>query len=75
MSTTSRPNSPPAKTLSACLVLLVVEFLHGTLRVILLVPRVRDLPSRISAREPALSFEGCDTDLPLKDQSVPESLW
>jgi hypothetical protein len=46
MSSTSQPNFPLAKTLFTWLVLLVVEFLHGTLRVILLVPRVGDLPSR-----------------------------
>jgi len=46
MSTTSQPNFPLAKTLLTWLVLLAVEFLHGTLRVIFLVPRVGDLPSR-----------------------------
>lgn len=46
MSTTSQPNFPLAKTLLTWLVFLVVEFLHGTLRVSFLVPRVGDLPSR-----------------------------
>jgi hypothetical protein len=46
MSITSQPNFPLAKTLLTWLVLLVAEFLHGTLRVIFLVPRVGDLRSR-----------------------------
>jgi hypothetical protein len=46
MSITSQPNFPLVRTLLTWLVLLVVEFLHGTLRVIFLVPRVGDLPSR-----------------------------